>query len=101
MRNHAIHQFVKGLLLLAAAAAAGYFITRYGFSSETYAGVGAYMASCLPFGWRWASRIITAVSLYGVGIKAVLSVVLGIFAAPICLLVDLVHIFTAGKEVTA
>lgn len=101
MRNHAIHQFVKDLLLLAAAAAAGYFITRYGFYSETYAGVGAYMASCLPFGWRWASSIITAVSLYGVGIKAVLSVVLGIFAAPICLLVDLVHIFTAGKEVAA
>lgn len=101
MRNHAIHQFVKDLLLLAAAAAAGYIITRSGFASETYAGVGAYMAACLPFGWRWASRIITAVSLYGVGIKAVLSVVLGIFAAPICLLVDLVHVFTAGKEVDA
>lgn len=101
MRNHAIHLFVKDLLLLAAAAAAGYFITRYGFASETHAAMGAYIASCLPFGWRWSSRIITAVSFYGIGIKAVLSFVLGIFAAPICLLVDLIHIFTAGKEVVA
>lgn len=101
MRNHAIRLFIKDLVTLAIAAALGYYITLYGFDAPEFAELGACTAACLPFGWRWASHIITAVSLYGIGIKAVLSVVLGMFAVPVCLLMDLVRVFTSGRRVPA
>ena len=34
----------------------------------------------LPFGWRWASKIITAVSLKGIGLKILISACLGCVA---------------------
>ena len=45
----------------------------------------------IPFGWRWASKIITAVSLYGVGIKLLISLVLGMFAIVIVLGGDVIR----------
>ena len=50
----------------------------------------AYCAG-IPFGWRWASKIITAVSLYGVAIKLAISLILGMFAIVIVLGGDVIR----------
>lgn len=34
----------------------------------------------IPFGWRWASKITTAITLKGIGIKFLISVFLGCIA---------------------
>ena len=44
----------------------------------------------LPFGWRWSSKIITAVSLKGIGLKFSLSVLIGFFAIFIVLICDVI-----------
>ena len=40
----------------------------------------ATMCAGIPFGWRWSSKIISAVSLKGIGIKLFISLLLGMFA---------------------
>ena len=54
-------------------------------------GMLTFASSGIPFGWRWASKIITAVSLYGVGIKLLISLVLGMFAIVIVLGGDVIR----------
>lgn len=59
---------------------------------DTY-GITILSAYCagIPFGWRWASKIITAVSLYGVAIKLAISLILGMFAIVIVLGGDVIR----------
>ena len=40
----------------------------------------AFYAACIPFGWRWASSIISAVTLQGIGIKLLIALLLGMVA---------------------
>ena len=44
----------------------------------------------LPFGWRWASKIITATSLKGIGIKLLISVLLGFIAIFVVVIKDII-----------
>ena len=53
----------------------------------------------LPFGWRWASKIISAVSLKGIAIKAGISALLGSIAIFVVVIGDVIHCFTAPSEV--
>ena len=52
--------------------------------------VGCWMGSGVVFGWRIANSIITATGLISLLIKFVLSVFLGVFAAPVVLVKDIV-----------
>jgi hypothetical protein len=45
----------------------------------------------IPFGWRWASKIITAVSLQGIGLKLLISVCLGCIAIFVVVFGDIVR----------
>lgn len=51
---------------------------------------GCWMGSGLVFGWRIANSIITATGLVSLLIKFVLSIFLGMFAAPVVLVKDIV-----------
>ena len=51
---------------------------------------GIYFAG-LPFGWKWASKIITAVSLMGILIKGLIALVLGWFALIIVIGGDIIR----------
>lgn len=44
----------------------------------------------LPFGWRWASKIFTAISLMAVIAKALISLVLGWVALPFTIIKDII-----------
>lgn len=46
----------------------------------------------IPSGWRWASNIITAVSITGIGIKAMISLFLGWIALPVRIVKDIIAI---------
>lgn len=46
----------------------------------------------IPSGWRWASNIITAVSVTGIGIKAMISLFLGWIALPVRIVKDIIAI---------
>ena len=52
----------------------------------------------VPFGWRWASKIITAVSLTGVVAKFLISAALGYIALPVVLIKDIIAVFVEAKE---
>ncbi len=49
----------------------------------------------IPFGWRWASKIITAVSFKGVMLKLGFSVVLGWLAIFVVLISDVIRCIAA------
>lgn len=44
----------------------------------------------VPFGWRWASHIITAVSFMGIVIKFMIALFLGFIAAPVEIIKDII-----------
>lgn len=58
-------------------------------------GMLTFAISGIPFGWRWASNIITAVSLKGIGLKALISAFLGCVAMPIALGGDVIRVLSA------
>ena len=49
----------------------------------------------IPFGWKWASNIITAVSFKGVQIKLLFSVFLGAIAIFVVFIKDIIRVLTA------
>lgn len=51
----------------------------------------------LPFGWRWASKIFTAMSLMAVIAKALISLVLGWVALPFTIIKDII-VFVKAEE---
>lgn len=44
----------------------------------------------LPFGWRWVSKLITATSLKGIGIKMIISALVGCLAIYVVFAKDLI-----------
>lgn len=59
---------------------------------------GCFMGCGVLFGWQLASKIITAVSIYGIAIKLALSFLLGIPAMPIILIVDIIRLVLENRE---
>ena len=55
------------------------------------ANVLATVFAGIPFGWRWASKLITAVSLQGIGIKLGIAFFLGWFAIYVVLITDVIR----------
>ena len=49
----------------------------------------------IPFGWRWISNIITAMSLTGLALKFVFSIMLGWIALPVVIIKDIVNYVNA------
>lgn len=83
---------VKDLVIAAILAGLTYVLFSIGdaFSSGALAFFCLSVAG-IPFGWRWASKIITAASLKGVGIKLLIAVFLGWFAIFVVLGGDLIR----------
>lgn len=76
--NKTIFKLVKDLIIAGILAGIGALMC----SGDGTISSGATLFICLslaglPFGWRWASKIITAVSLKGIGLKLLFSVFLG------------------------
>lgn len=56
--------------------------------------------ACLPFGWRWASKVFTAYSIWSILCKAVFSMLLGLIALPVVLIGD-IDAFVKERKATA
>lgn len=54
----------------------------------------------LPFGWKWASNIISAVSFNGLVAKFLFSVALGLIAIPVVLVKDIIAVIIEAKSST-
>ena len=81
MKRNAFATLIKDVLLAVIAWGLGLALLHSGFDLEGAALQGAaFYVACIPFGWRWASNIITAVSLRGIGLKLLISLFLGMFA---------------------
>lgn len=70
------------------------------FTALAGTGVGmgilsGFMCAGIPFGWRWTSKIFTAVSFYTIAIKALLSIFLGWIALPVIIIKDIIALVKA------
>ena len=54
----------------------------------------------IPLGWKFASHIITAVSLLGIVGKLFISLVLGWIVAPITVIKDVISLIVSAKNDT-
>lgn len=57
-----------------------------------------FLFGCVPFGWRWASHIITAIGLWGIVIKFIISLFLGFIAAPVEIIKDIIVVVKEKKN---
>ena len=60
-----------------------------------------FLCSGILFGWRYASKLFIAFSWWALLIKFLLAVVIGIFAMPIILISDIIHVIFEFREARA
>ncbi len=89
MKNKAVFLLVKDIMLAAMAAGIGFAL---GQDTTIEPGFLAFLCAGIPFGWRVASKIITACSLKGIGLKLLISMVLGLPALFIVPVVGVVRV---------
>lgn len=96
MKKHAIMKLVKDLVLTALLGGLGalMFFTDDSMARSLQTFLTLAVAG-LPCGWHLASKIITATSLKGILIKAVISGVIGSVAIFFVLIGDVIRCFTA------
>ena len=102
MKRQAIGTLIKDVIIAVVAYAFIAFLLNatkidifYGSPmNQMFAGI--FIAG-IPFGWRWASKIFTAISLGGILIKLVFSIVLGWLAIFVIIIGDIIRVFAAPK----
>lgn len=96
MKNEGISNLIKDVLLAVIAWGICACLLNALWTGTVYANdamMGAVLFAGIPFGWRWSSKIITAVSLKGVLIKLMISLLLGWFAIFVVLIFDIIGCF--------
>lgn len=96
MKKKAIFRLVKDLVLVALLGGLG--ALAFFSDASMSRGVQIFLTLAfagLPFGWRWASKIITATSLKGILIKGIISGLLGSVAIFFVMIGDVIRCFTA------
>ena len=92
MKKNAFATLIKDVILALAAWGIAAMLLSSGFGVEGAAVTsGAMVFAGVPFGWRWASNIISAVSLKGVGIKLLIALFLGWFAIFLVIGLDVIR----------
>lgn len=91
MKRNAVVTLIKDLILIAILGGIAYAMCRVDGTLSP----GMEMFFCvavagIPFGWRWASKIITAVSFKGIGMKLLIAACLGCVAVFVVVVVDLI-----------
>ena len=96
MKKDAISRLVKDGILAAIAIVLAVVIYKSG--NGGILGAVTLFVPGIPFGWRWASKFITAITFHGIGIKLGIAMVLGWLALPVVLISDVVRCIAAPKE---
>lgn len=95
MKRNAIATLVKDLVLIAALGLFAFGLCRTDGTLSSGMEIFICIAIAgIPFGWRWASKIITAVSFKGIGIKLLIAVCLGCVALFVVALGDVIRAVT-------
>ena len=102
-KSEAREKFIKDLITLVIGIVVGGIIginAIPGDKAVAFIMFGLFLGG-IPLGWKFASHIITAVSLIGIIGKLFISLVLGWIAAPITVIKDIVSLFVASKNDTS
>lgn len=107
MRKKAIFTLVKDVVIAVLACFLITFILGEGgidiFKGQTNPYncffIGLLVAG-IPFGWRWASKLFSAISARGILIKLVFALLLGWVAIFVVIIGDIIRCFTASSEKT-
>ena len=92
MKRNAIATLVKDLLLIAVLGGIALGMCRA--DGTLSSGMETFICIAIagiPFGWRWASKIITAASFKGVGLKLLIAACLGCVAVFVVTLGDVIR----------
>lgn len=101
-KSEAKKKFIKDLITLVIGIVVGGIIginAIPGDKAVAFIMFGLFLGG-IPLGWKFASHIITAVSLIGIIGKLFISLVLGWIVAPITVIKDIVSLVVASKNDT-
>ena len=96
MNKNAIVKFMKDIILAAAFYGFGMLLLRScDFGSAANNMFAPIFIAGIPFGWSWASKVITAMSVKGIGIKLSIALFLGWIAIWVVMIMDLIRCIAA------
>lgn len=101
-KSEARKKFIKDLITLAIGIVVGGIIginAIPGDKAVAFIMFGLFLGG-IPLGWKFASHIITAVSLIGIIGKLFISLVLGWIVAPITVIKDIISLIVSAKNDT-
>lgn len=82
-------KLIKDILIAAIAAGIAAYICKMESASPDMTAMVAWYAAGIPLGWHLCSKVVTALSFEGVLIKLIGSLLVGMFALPVVLVLDL------------
>lgn len=91
-------KLIKDILIAAIAAGIGALVFNAAGMDPKFIPEFALYSAGIPLGWHLCSKIITALSFQGVLIKLIGALLVGVFALPVVLVLDL---FGAIRELSA
>ena len=101
-KSEARKKFIKDLITLVIGIVVGGIIginAIPGDKAVAFIMFGLFLGG-IPIGWKFASHIITAVSLLGIVGKLFISLVLGWIVAPITVIKDIISLIVSAKNDT-
>lgn len=101
-KSEARKKFIKDLITLVIGIVVGGIIGINAFPGDkavAFIMFGLFLGG-IPLGWKFASHIITAVSLLGIVGKLFISLVLGWIVAPITVIKDIISLIVSAKNDT-
>ncbi len=101
-KSEARKKFIKDLITLVIGIVVGGIIginAIPGDKAVAFIMFGLFLGG-IPLGWKFASHIITAVSLLGIVGKLFISLVLGWIVAPITVIKDIISLIVSAKNDT-
>ena len=97
MKRNAINTLIKDIIFAAIFYGIGTLIlAEFDFGNTANTLFAPLFIAGIPFGWRWASKLITAVSVKGIGIKLSIAFFLGWFAIYVVLIGDIIRCITSS-----
>ena len=98
-KKQATNRLVKDIITTIAAIAVIAVITIAFMEMDFLGGIviGIFLSG-IPFGWRWLSKVITAIGLLAIIAKFFGSILLGWVALPIVIVKDIIQLAAAAKN---
>ncbi|MBQ6931160.1 MAG: hypothetical protein IJN38_03440 [Clostridia bacterium] len=98
-KKQATNQLVKDIIVAVAATAIIAFLASTFMESDLSVGIIAgIFFSGIPFGWRWLSKIFTALGFLAIVAKLFGAILLGWVALPIVIVKDIIQLAVAAKN---